>query len=57
MRADRTIHCRLGGTITSIGGASELIGGDENRRVILAVQGKSAPLRAEPGDTFAAGCT
>jgi polyisoprenyl-teichoic acid--peptidoglycan teichoic acid transferase len=57
MRADRTIHCRLGGTITSVGGASELIGGDENRRVILAVQGKSAPLRAEPGDTFAAGCT
>ena len=57
MRADRTIHCRLGGTITSIGGASELIGGDENRRVILAVQGTSAPLRAEPGDTFAAGCT
>ena len=41
---ERTIHCRLGGTITSIGGASELIGGDENRRVILAVLGKSAPL-------------
>jgi LCP family protein required for cell wall assembly len=57
MRADRTIHCRLGGTITSVGGASELIGGDENRRVILAVLGQSAPLRAEPGDTFAAGCT
>ncbi len=57
MRASRTIHCRLGGTITSIGGASELIGGDENRRVILAVLGQSAPLAAEPGDTFAAGCT
>ena len=57
MRASRTVHCRLGGTITSIGGASELIGGDENRRVILAVLGKSAPLAAEPGDTFAAGCT
>ena len=57
MRASRTIHCRLGGTVTSIGGASELIGGDENRRVILAVLGRSAPLAAEPGDTFAAGCT
>ena len=57
MRASRTIHCRLGGTVTSIGGASELIGGDENRRVILAVLGQSAPLAAEPGDTFAAGCT
>jgi LCP family protein required for cell wall assembly len=57
MRASRTIHCRLGGTITSIGGASELIGGDENRRVILAVLGQSAPLAARPGDTFAAGCT
>ena len=57
LRASRTLHCRLGGTITSVGGASELIGGDENRRVILAVLGKSAPLAAAPGDTFAAGCT
>ena len=57
LRASRTLHCRLGGTITSVGGASELIGGDENRRVILAVLGRSAPLAAAPGDTFAAGCT
>ncbi len=57
MRTSRTLHCRLGGTITSVGGASELIGGDENRRVILAVLGESAPLAAAPGDTFAAGCT
>jgi LCP family protein required for cell wall assembly len=57
MRASSTLHCRLGGTITSVGGASELIGGDENRRVILAVLGRSAPLAAAPGDTFAAGCT
>jgi polyisoprenyl-teichoic acid--peptidoglycan teichoic acid transferase len=57
MRTSRTLHCRLGGTITSVGGASELIGGDENRRVILAVLGESAPLQAVPGDTFAAGCT
>jgi LCP family protein required for cell wall assembly len=57
MRIGSTLHCHLGGTITSVGGASELIGGDENRRVILAVLGKSAPLAAAPGDTFAAGCT
>ena len=57
LRASSTLHCRLGGTITSVGGASELIGGDENRRVILAVLGKSAPLAAAKGDTFAAGCT
>jgi LCP family protein required for cell wall assembly len=57
LRASRTLHCRLGGTITSVGGASELIGGDENRRVILAVLGKSAPLAAAPGNAFAAGCT
>ena len=57
LRASSTLHCRLGGTITSVGGASELIGGDENRRVILAVLGKSAPLAAARGDTFAAGCT
>ena len=43
LRASSTLHCHLGGTITSVGGASELIGGDENRRVILAVLGKSAP--------------
>jgi LCP family protein required for cell wall assembly len=57
MRSDSTLHCRLGGTITSVGGASELIGGDENRRVILAVLGTSAPVAAAPGDTFAAGCS
>jgi LCP family protein required for cell wall assembly len=57
LRASSTLHCHLGGTITSVGGASELIGGDENRRVILAVLGKSAPLAPAPGDTFAAGCT
>jgi LCP family protein required for cell wall assembly len=56
MRASSTLHCRLGGTITSVGGASELIGADENRRVILAVLGRSAPLAPAPGDTFAAGC-
>jgi polyisoprenyl-teichoic acid--peptidoglycan teichoic acid transferase len=57
LRASSTLHCRLGGTITSVGGASELIGGDENRRVILAVLGRSAPLPAPAGDTFGAGCT
>jgi LCP family protein required for cell wall assembly len=56
MRVSTTLHCHLGGTITSVGGASELIGGDENRRVILAVLGTSAPVAARPGDTFAAGC-
>jgi polyisoprenyl-teichoic acid--peptidoglycan teichoic acid transferase len=57
MRSSTTLHCHLGGTTTSVGGASELIGGDENRSVILAVLGKSAPVAAVPGDTFAAGCT
>jgi polyisoprenyl-teichoic acid--peptidoglycan teichoic acid transferase len=57
LRASSTLHCHLGGTITSVGGASELIGGDENRRVILAVLGRSAPLAPRRGDTFAAGCT
>ncbi len=57
LRTSRTVHCRLGGTVTSVGGASELIGGDENRRVILAFLGRSAPLAPAPGDTFAAGCT
>ena len=57
MRAGSTLHCHLGGTTTSVGGASELIGGDENRRVILSVLGTSAPVPAVPGDTFAAGCT
>ena len=57
MRSSSTLHCHLGGTTTSVGGASELIGGDDNRRVILAVLGKSAPVAAVPGDTFGAGCT
>jgi anionic cell wall polymer biosynthesis LytR-Cps2A-Psr (LCP) family protein len=57
LRASTTLHCHLGGTTISVGGASELVGGDANRRVILAVLGQSAPFPAAAGDTFAAGCT
>jgi LCP family protein required for cell wall assembly len=51
------LHCRLGGTATSIGGASVIIGNEDNRAVIHMVQGDSAPQPPRPGSgQFGPGC-
>jgi LCP family protein required for cell wall assembly len=51
------LRCRLGGTIANIGGASYVIGSEENVSVIAMVMGKSAPQPPLPGTgPFGPGC-
>ena len=51
------LRCRLGGTIANIGGASYVIGSEENVSVIAMVTGESAPQPPLPGSgPFGPGC-
>ncbi len=51
------LHCRLGGTATSIGGASEIVGTEENLSVIQMVTGRAAPQPPPPGSgPYGPGC-
>jgi LCP family protein required for cell wall assembly len=52
-RAQRTLHCRLGGISTG----GDITPSEDNAKVILMVLGKSAPQPPAPsGDTFPPGC-
>jgi polyisoprenyl-teichoic acid--peptidoglycan teichoic acid transferase len=54
---DDALHCRLGGTPGDFGGASVIIGSEENRSVVQMVQGRSAPQPPPPGSgPFGPGC-
>ena len=58
-RADdnHALHCRLGGTATSIGGASVIVGTEENRSVVQMVKGDSAAQPPPPGSgPYGPGC-
>ena len=44
-----TLHCRLGGSFSSVGGASTIIGTQENISVVQMVLGHSAPQPPPPG--------
>jgi len=56
--ASNTLHCRLGGSATSIGGGSYIVGTQENIQVIQEVLGHSAPQPPVPGGgLYAPGCT
>jgi LCP family protein required for cell wall assembly len=51
------LHCRLGGTATSIGGASVIIGNEDNRSVAAMVTGRAAPQPPRPGSgQYGPGC-
>jgi LCP family protein required for cell wall assembly len=51
------LHCRLGGTATSIGGASVIVGTEENLSVVQMVTGNSAPQPPPPGSgPYGPGC-
>jgi LCP family protein required for cell wall assembly len=52
-----TLHCRLGGTPTAIGGADVLQPDERNRQVIATLTGQSAPQPPPPGQPYEAGCT
>jgi polyisoprenyl-teichoic acid--peptidoglycan teichoic acid transferase len=55
--ASSTLHCRLGGSSSSIGGGSYIVGGQENIQVIQEVLGNSAPQPPAPGGgLYAPGC-
>ena len=57
VRSGSSLRCRLGGTPTSVGGESYLIGSEENRNVILMFLGTSAPQPPPPGTgLFGPGC-
>jgi LCP family protein required for cell wall assembly len=52
----RTLHCRLGGDISNVGGASVIVPSEDNRNVIAMFNGSSAPQPPPPGSQFAPGC-
>jgi polyisoprenyl-teichoic acid--peptidoglycan teichoic acid transferase len=54
---DRALHCRLGGSATTIGGQSYIVSTQENFAVIQMVTGRSAPQPPPPGSgPFGPGC-
>jgi polyisoprenyl-teichoic acid--peptidoglycan teichoic acid transferase len=54
---DRTLHCRLGGNASFVGGESFIIGSEENRNVITMFSGRSAAQPPLPGSgPFGPGC-
>jgi len=54
---DRTLHCRLGGTASFVGGESFIIGSEENRNVIAMFSGRAAAQPPLPGSgPFGPGC-
>jgi polyisoprenyl-teichoic acid--peptidoglycan teichoic acid transferase len=54
--ASQTLSCHLGGTIADIGGASVILGSEDNAEVIQMVLGESAPQPPPPGDPLNPGC-
>lgn len=51
------LHCRLGGTSTSIGGASVIVGNEDNLSVVQMVTGRVAPQPPRPGSgQYGPGC-
>ncbi len=56
-RSSRTLHCRLGGESTTIGGQYELIGSEQNRQTIQEFLGQSAPQAPDPASDTSPGCT
>jgi LCP family protein required for cell wall assembly len=56
-RSSGSLRCRLGGTPSSLGGESVLLGSEDNVAVVSMWLGRSAPLAPRKGDLYAAGCT
>jgi LCP family protein required for cell wall assembly len=56
-RSSRSLRCRLGGTPSSAGGESVLLGSEDNVAVVSMWLGRSAPLAPPKGDLYGAGCT
>jgi polyisoprenyl-teichoic acid--peptidoglycan teichoic acid transferase len=55
-RASETLSCHLGGSIADIGGASVILGSEDNAEIIQMVLGESAPQPSPPGQPLEPGC-
>ena len=56
-RAGRVLHCRLGGSASSVGGESVIVPTQENIAVVHMVTGQSAPQPPPPGSgPYGPGC-
>jgi polyisoprenyl-teichoic acid--peptidoglycan teichoic acid transferase len=55
--AGRSLHCRLGGEPSTIGGESVILGGEDNVAVVSMFLGRSTPLAPPKGTLYGAGCT
>jgi LCP family protein required for cell wall assembly len=58
-RADsgRSLHCRLGGDPSSLGGESVILGSEENAAVVSMFLRRSAPQPPPKGTLYAPGCS
>ncbi len=56
-RARQSLSCRLGGSLADIGGASVILGSEDNPEVIQMVLGESAPQPSPPGQPLEPGCS
>ena len=56
-RSSGSLRCRFGGTPSSAGGESVLLGSEDNVAVVSMWLGTSAPLAPRKGDPYGAGCT
>jgi LCP family protein required for cell wall assembly len=54
--ASQTLSCHLGGSLADIGGASVILGSEDNPEVIQMVLGESAPQPSPPGQPLEPGC-
>jgi LCP family protein required for cell wall assembly len=54
--SSQTLSCHLGGSLAEIGGASVILGSEDNAEVIQMVLGESAPQPSPPGQPFEPGC-
>jgi LCP family protein required for cell wall assembly len=54
--SSQTLKCHLGGTPSSVGGTSVILGSEDNAGVVSMVTGDSAPQPPVPGNPFNPGC-
>ena len=54
--SSQTLKCHLGGTPSSVGGASVILGSEDNASVLSMVTGETAAQPPPPGSPFNPGC-
>ncbi len=54
--ASQSLSCHLGGSLADIGGASVILGSEDNAEVIQMILGESAPQPSPPGQPLEPGC-